>query len=125
MMLGNRGHLFDKCVVEGGLLNFSAKREGGQVENNPHGDFVWIVFIVCFLDDIGLEGHLEPMLAGNVLVFLDCVAGANLVTINFEEGGGAFLSKHVTNDSFEGPILLHDGGGLVDDANLSFAGDIQ
>jgi hypothetical protein len=125
MMRGNRGHLFDKCVVEGSLLDFSAKREGGQVRNNPHGDFVWIVFIVCSLDDIGLEGHLGPMLAGNVLVFLDCVAEANLITINFEEGRGAFFAKHVTNDFFEGLILLHDGGGLVDDANLSFAGDVQ
>ncbi len=124
-MLGNCGHLFNKCVVKGDMLDFSAKREGGQVENSPHGDFVWIVFIVCSLDDIRLEGHLGPMLAGNVLVFLDCVAGANLVTINFEEDGGAFFAKHVTNDSFEGPILLHGGGGLVDDANLSFAGDIQ
>jgi hypothetical protein len=124
-MLGNCGHFFDKCVVKGCLLDFSAKREGGQVGNNLHGDFVWIVFIVCSLDNIGLEGHLGLMLAGNVLVFLDCIAGANLVTLNFEEGGGAFFAKHVTNDSFKGPILLCDRDGLVDDADLSFASDIQ
>jgi hypothetical protein len=73
---------------------------------------VWIILIVSSLDDISLEGDFMPMLGGNFLMFLNCIAQANLVTIDFEEGGGAFFAEHVTDDSDEGAIWLLDGGGL-------------
>ncbi len=86
---------------------------------------MWIIFIVSSLDNISLEGDFRPMLGGNFLMFLNYVAQANLVTIDFEEGGGAFLAEHVTNDSDEGAIWLLDGGGLINNANLILPSDVQ
>ena len=86
---------------------------------------MWIIFIVSYLDDISLEGDFRLMLGGNFLMFLNCVAQANLVTINYEESGGVFLTEHVTDDSDEGAIWLLDGGGLINNANLVLPSDIQ
>jgi hypothetical protein len=72
-----------------------------------------------------LEEDFRPMLCGNFLMFLNCVAQANLVTIDFEESGGAFLAEHDTDDSDEGGIWLLDGGGLINNANLVLLSDVQ
>ncbi len=88
-------------------------------------DLMWIIFIVSSLDNISLEGDFRPMLSGNFIMFLNCVAQANLVTINFEESRGAFLAEHVADDSNEGAIWLLDGGGLINNANLVLPSDVQ
>ena len=86
---------------------------------------MWIIIIVSSLDNISLEGDFRPMLGGYFLMFLNCIARANLVTINFEESGGAFLTEHVTDDSDKGAIWLLDGGGLINNANLILPSEVQ
>ncbi len=125
MILGYHPHLFDEGIVKQSLLNFCPKGEGRLVGDNPHGNLVWTIFIVSSLNNISLEGDFRPMLCGNLLMFLNCVAQAKLVTIDFEESGGAFLAEHVTDDSDEGAIWLLDGGGLINNANLILPSEVQ
>ncbi len=53
----------------------------------------------------------------------DGIARSDFVIVDLEKGGSAALIEHVANDGRQFALVIKDGGGLVNDANLLFPSD--
>ena len=91
-------NFINEVIVGGGVIDLRAKGDGDEVrdcdESSPHARVV----PAGVLHGICLKGNFGPEFCGDFDVLADRVAGADVVLVNFEEGGGAALVEHVADD---------------------------
>ncbi len=116
-------HLLGKVVDKGGALNLLAIGERDKSGDGDQQDFVGPVLPVCILDQISLEGDFRAVFRRDLVMLMDGIARSDFVIVDLEKSGSAALIEHVANNCRQFTLVIKDGGGLVNDANLLFPGD--
>ena len=91
-------YFISEVIVGGGAIDFRAKGDGDDVGDCNESNLYARIVLVGVLHSICLEGNFGPEFCGDFVVLADCVAGADVVLVDFEEGGGAALVEHVADD---------------------------
>ena len=105
-------HFFDEVIVEDGRFDIRAIREGSDGGDYDESNFLIRGFPFGVLNRISKKRTLREKRLGNVGKNLNRRAGTNVFPVDSDDGGGAPLIEHISDDALQFSFAGDNGRGL-------------